>query len=185
MSVAAPVTMSVPTMAGPMPGPGRRATTGISRVRKSGKSLNAIAAPRARTDAMTATSGAATAKRDAIMTAVMTAFTNERQLRRAPRSRGSSLTTAFIVVPPARFGGAPHRPRHPVSLRSTGWGLPVRHLPPSLAGSCPAPFRHRALHDRGRDQVDDDRDHEQRHRERDERRLVQLVGPAPLAGDHG
>ena len=61
ISVAPPVTSSVPRIAGPMPGPARRETIGISFVKKSGKLWKAIAAPRPITDHTTATSGIATA----------------------------------------------------------------------------------------------------------------------------
>src|SRR5262249_37323719 len=47
----------------------------------------------------------------------------------------------------------------------------------------PLRLLHRPLDDRGGDEVDDDGDDEERHRERDERRLVERIGLAPLVGD--
>src|SRR5262249_56160402 len=52
----------------------------------------------------------------------------------------------FIVAPAARYGGAPRRPPHPVSLRSTGWGPPARRfLPPPRAALGADRLEHESL----------------------------------------
>jgi len=79
-------------MAGPMPGPARRETTGTSVVKKSGKSLNATAKPRATTDQMTAISGTATASTAAPMRPVMSVLLTVRRVVFARRSMAVSGT---------------------------------------------------------------------------------------------
>jgi hypothetical protein len=86
ISVAPPVTINVPRIAGPMPGPGARDTSGIVAVKKSGKCWNAIAAPRSITDHSTATSGIATATTAAPIRPIISWFLTVRHDGRARRS---------------------------------------------------------------------------------------------------
>src|SRR5262245_56985540 len=74
ISVAPPVHSSVPTMAGPMPGPERRDTTGMVAVKKSGKERNATEAPRENNDHRIKTSGIVIATNAAIMSVVIAQF---------------------------------------------------------------------------------------------------------------
>src|ERR1051326_8074297 len=86
ISVAPPVTISVPRIAGPMPGPGLRDTTGMVSVKKSGKPRNAIAAPRSITADSTAISGIATGTTVAIIRPIISWFLTVRHEARARRS---------------------------------------------------------------------------------------------------
>src|SRR3569623_507372 len=112
ITVAAPVTISVPRMAGPMPPPGRRAMLGISVTKKSGNSWTAPAAPRTPTAQTIATSGAAMATTDPIISDVMMALFTDRKLCLAVRSGGPtavSVCCASSITVPSQSLGPLHR----------------------------------------------------------------------------
>src|SRR3569623_3796058 len=85
ISVAAPVTSSVPRIAGPMPGPGRRSTSGSVFVKKSGKLANATEAPLLTSDHTLAASGSAISTNAPNISADIAALLAVRHVRRGRR----------------------------------------------------------------------------------------------------
>ena len=97
ISVAPSVTSNVPTIAGPMPGPGMREMCGISAVKNAGKPRNATLAPRETTDHRTAKSGIATTTTAAPITPSMILFLIDRHDGRERRSSAIGVTADRIT----------------------------------------------------------------------------------------
>src|SRR6185312_7914334 len=102
-----PVIISVPTIAGPMPGPAAR-VGGMSAVRNFGKCANRMPPPFANTDTITSTSGIATTITAPPSTPVISVFFIVRHDQRARAADQRRLLAVARLAPLVRDHGG-HR----------------------------------------------------------------------------